>query len=65
MARDMVELMERLGHDRFYLAGHDRGGRVSHRLALNHPDRVRKLAILDIVPTIEHFERTDMSFAMG
>jgi haloacetate dehalogenase len=65
MARDMVELMERLGHDRFYLAGHDRGGRVSHRLALNHPDRVRKLAILDIVPTIEHFERTDMSFAIG
>jgi haloacetate dehalogenase len=65
MARDMVELMKQLGYDRFFLAGHDRGARVSHRLALDHPDRVRKLAILDIVPTIEHFERTDMSFAMG
>lgn len=65
MARDMVELMAHLGHDRFYLAGHDRGARVSHRLALDHPDRVLKLAVLDIVPTIEHFERTDMDFAMG
>jgi haloacetate dehalogenase len=65
MARDMVEVMERLGHRRFRLAGHDRGGRVSHRLALDFPDRVDKLAVLDIVPTLEHFERTDMAFAMG
>jgi haloacetate dehalogenase len=45
--------------------GHDRGARVSHRLALDWPDRVSKLAVLDIIPTIEHFERTDMAFAMG
>jgi haloacetate dehalogenase len=65
MARDMVELMEALGHTRFLIGSHDRGARVAHRLALDFPDRVEKLAVLDIVPTIEHFERTDMSFAMG
>lgn len=65
MARDMAELMDRLGHERFFLAGHDRGARVSHRLALDFPDRVRRLAVLDIVPTIEHFERADADFAMG
>ena len=65
MARDMVEVMQRLGHERFRLAGHDRGGRVAHRLALDHPERVEKLAVLDIIPTLEHFERTDMRFAMG
>ena len=61
----MVEAMERLGHRRFLLAGHDRGGRVAHRLALDHPERVEKLAVLDIVPTIEHFERADMAFGLG
>jgi haloacetate dehalogenase len=65
MARDMVELMERLGHTRFQVASHDRGARVAHRLALDHAGRVERLAVLDIVPTVEHFERTDMSFAMG
>ena len=65
MARDMVELMEHLGHGDFFLAGHDRGARVAHRLALDHRARVRKLAVLDIIPTVEHFERTDMAFAMG
>ena len=65
MARDMVALMDQLGHRQFFLAGHDRGARVSHRLALDFPDRVRKLAVLDIVPTIEHFERADADFAMG
>lgn len=65
MARDMVEVMEHFGHGQFLLAGHDRGGRVAHRLAIDHPERVRKLAVLDIAPTIEHFERTDMAFAMG
>ncbi len=65
MARDMVELMDTLGHSRFLVAGHDRGGRVAHRLAIDYPERVAKLAVLDIVPTIEHFERTDMSFALG
>lgn len=65
MAKDMVSVMEQLGHRRFLLAGHDRGARVSHRLAIDHPERVEKLAILDIIPTIEHFERTNMDFAMG
>ncbi len=53
MARGMIELMEKLGHARFYLAGHDRGGRVSYRLALDHPGRLIKLAVLDIIPTYE------------
>ena len=65
MARDCVAVMERLGFTRFDLAGHDRGGRVAYRLALDHPERVRKLAILDILPTGEHFRRTDMAFALG
>jgi haloacetate dehalogenase len=65
MAADMVSVMEALGHRRFRLAGHDRGGRVAHRLAIDFPERVEKLALLDIIPTIEHFERTDMAFAMG
>jgi haloacetate dehalogenase len=65
MAQDMVELMERLGHERFFVAGHDRGARVAHRLALDHPARLRKLAVLDIIPTLEHFERADMAFGLG
>ncbi len=65
MARDMVELMQGLGFETFFLAGHDRGARVAHRLALDHPAVVRKLALLDIIPTIEHFERADMRFGLG
>ncbi len=65
MAADVVALAAELGHERFRLAGHDRGGRVAHRLALDHPDRVERLAVLDIIPTLEHFERADMAFAMG
>ncbi len=51
MADDQVEVMEKLGFDRFFVAGHDRGGRVAHRMALDHPRRVAKVAFLDIVPT--------------
>jgi haloacetate dehalogenase len=65
MAADMVEVMRHFGHERFFVGGHDRGARVAHRLALDHPQRVIKLAVLDILPTIEHFERTDMAFALG
>ncbi|MGI4954332.1 MAG: alpha/beta fold hydrolase [Janthinobacterium lividum] len=65
MARDMAELMTALGHDRFAVLAHDRGARVAHRLALDNPERVTRLAVLDIVPTIEHFQRTDMAFALG
>ncbi|MBN8905377.1 MAG: alpha/beta hydrolase, partial [Rhodospirillales bacterium] len=53
MARDMVAVMAHFGHERFRLAGHDRGARVAHRLTLDHPDRVEKLALLDIIPTLE------------
>jgi haloacetate dehalogenase len=56
MARDMVAVMDALGHDRFGLAGHDRGGRVAYRLALDHPSRVRALAVLDIEPTLDTWE---------
>lgn len=65
MARDFAELMTHFGHETFLLASHDRGARVAHRLAIDHPQRVERLAVLDIIPTIEHFERTDMRFAMG
>ena len=63
MAQDVVQLMQSLGHGQFFLCGHDRGGRVSHRLALDHPQRVRKLAVLDIAPTLDMYGRTDMDFA--
>lgn len=65
MAQDMADLMAALGHDRFRVVAHDRGARVAHRLSIDHPQRVERLAVLDIVPTIEHFERADMAFAMG
>ena len=64
MARGMIELMEKLGYARFYLAGHDRGGRVSYRLALDNPGRLIKLAVLDIIPTYEMWARMDHTFAM-
>lgn len=64
-AGDMVELMDRLGFARFALVGHDRGGRVAHRLALDHPDRVERSAVLDIVPTRTVFAHTDRALATG
>jgi haloacetate dehalogenase len=63
MAADMAALMTELGHERFLLAGHDRGGRVAHRLALDHPDRVQRLAVLDIGPTREMYRGTTEAFA--
>lgn len=63
MALDQVEVMRQLGFESFYLMGHDRGARVGYRLALDHPERVKKLVLLDIVPTIDMYERTDMEFA--
>jgi haloacetate dehalogenase len=65
MARDAVAVMQQFGFERFDVAGHDRGGRVAYRLALDHPERVRKLATLDIIPTGEHFRRADMKFGLG
>ena len=65
MAADMVALMRDLGHARFVVVSHDRGARVAHRLALDHPQAVERLCVMDIIPTLAHFERTDMAFAMG
>jgi haloacetate dehalogenase len=63
MALDMAEVMTALGQDRFAVVGHDRGGRVAHRLARDHRNRVAKLAVLDICPTLDMYECTDMAFA--
>jgi haloacetate dehalogenase len=63
MANAMVELMEKLGHVRFRLAGHDRGGRVAYRLALDHPGRLEQLATLDIVPTYNMWHGIDARLA--
>jgi len=63
MAQDMAMLMTQLGHDRFALVGHDRGGRVAHRLALDHADRVGSLCVIDIAPTLDMYAATDMRFA--
>src|SRR5262249_30600797 len=63
MAAAMIEVMETLGHVRFRLAGHDRGGRVAYRLALDHPGRLERLAVLDIVPTWAMWHRMDARLA--
>ena len=65
MARDMVDVMAALGFARFDVAGHDRGGRVAYRLALDHPDRVGRVAVLDIIPTAAVWRRADDRFAIG
>ena len=65
MARDQIAVMRDLGFDRFAVVGHDRGGRCAYRMALDHPDAIAALSVLDILPTAEHFQRTDMSFALG
>ncbi len=63
MALDQVQVMRELGFDSFAVAGHDRGGRVAHRMALDHPERVTKLAVLDIVPTYHVFATADKNLA--
>jgi haloacetate dehalogenase len=65
MAKDMVQLMSMLGHEHFLLAGHDRGARVGYRLALDHPERVQRFAALDIIPTLDMWERMDADRALG
>ncbi len=62
-AADLVGLMQVLGHERFAVVGHDRGGRVAHRMALDHPDVVDRLAVLDIAPTATMYARADAAFA--
>jgi haloacetate dehalogenase len=63
MAKDQVGLMRALGHDRFHVVGHDRGGRVAHRMALDHPQAVAKIVVLDIAPTLTMYACTDQTFA--
>jgi haloacetate dehalogenase len=65
MARDQVAVMRALGHERFAVCGHDRGARCAYRLALDHPDRVTALAVLDIIPTADVFRRLDRRFALS
>lgn len=65
MAADQHALMKSLGFNQFFLLGHDRGGRVSHRLAMDHPESVLRLMVLDISPTLAMYEKTTMAFAKG
>jgi len=65
MAQDVVSLMDQLGHDRFAVVGHDRGSYVAYRLALDHPDRVTGLVVLDSVPIAEALARADARFAQA
>jgi haloacetate dehalogenase len=65
LAADLVAAMAGLGHPAFAVAGHDRGGRVAYRMALDHPGVVTRLAVLDIVPTGEIWARADATFALG
>jgi haloacetate dehalogenase len=63
MAADLVTLMRGLGHERFFVCSHDRGARVAHRLALDHPQAVQRLMLIDIAPTLDMYAATDMAFA--
>ena len=63
MAQDMAEVMTQLGFEEFFVVGHDRGARVGHRMALDHIGRVKKLAVLDIVPTYKMYLTADKTFA--
>jgi haloacetate dehalogenase len=65
MAADMVTLMGRLGFDRFTVVGHDRGGRVAYRLALDHGERIDHLVVLDVIPTSDALDRADVRLALG
>ena len=63
MAQDMVHVMDVLGYEKFAVLAHDRGARVAHRLALDHPNRVTKMVLLDIAPTLAMYEQTSDMFA--
>src|SRR5256885_1347558 len=64
MAKDQVEVMKQLGFDRWCVAGHDRGGRVAHRMALDFPQHVEKVAFLDIVPTLHMLSNIPLKWAV-
>lgn len=63
MAKDQVEIMAALGFDKFKVIGHDRGARVAHRMALDYPEKIEKLVLLDILPTLWLYDHTDQAFA--
>jgi haloacetate dehalogenase len=63
MAQDQIDTMRHFGHDRFYVAAHDRGARAAHRLCLDHPDSVIKVCPMDIVPTLTMYRETNQEFA--
>ena len=65
MALDAIASMRAMGHERFSVAGHDRGGRVAYRLALDHPEAVERIAVLDILPTAEMWAKVNAKSAMG
>lgn len=65
LAGDQIEVMRALGHERFSVVGHDRGARCAYRMALDHPRVVERLAVLDIVPTGDAFDRADKDFSLG
>lgn len=65
LAATLVEVMRSLGHERFAIVGHDRGGRVAYRAALDHPDAVTAIAVLDVIPTAEVWERADARLALS
>ncbi len=63
MGQDQIDVMQQLGHPQYMLAGHDRGGRVAHRMCLDHPDAITKVALLDIAPTLTMYNDTNKEFA--
>jgi haloacetate dehalogenase len=63
MAKDIATVMERLNYDKYFVCGHDRGGRVAHKLCIDYPDRITKVMFLDIAPTLAMYESTDQAFA--
>ena len=65
MAGDQAALMSALGFEKFLICGHDRGARTTHRMALDHPERVIAVAMLDILPTLYHYENVNRAFATG
>ncbi len=65
MAGELVALMTALGHERFAVVGHDRGARVAFRMALDHPERITRVALLNIVPTVDQFERMGEGPSLG
>lgn len=65
LAATLIEAMRAAGHERFAVIGHDRGGRVAYRAALDHPDRITRLAVLDVIPTYDVWDRADARLALG